>query len=278
MRKFILPIIIALGVFSCTNDGGQESYSGKRKWDNRTGQIEGTNILVYTKVGEDGFYHRSIPASVEALQKLADDNGFNIKVSDDPGLFHDENLKQYHALVFANTNNDVFTTDQQRVALKRYVQAGGGFVGIHIALGTERNWDWYKRMIGGTFDRHPPYQEFSVIVRDSDHPSTRDLPNPWIITDEPYYIKEYNPDVRVLMAHDLSTIEDSRPRPEIFGNEYPSVWCNTFDGGRQWYTGYGHDDHIFGDPLFMQHILGGIKWVIADGLPDYRRAYSTTLD
>ena len=247
------------------------------KWDNRTGKIEGTRLLVYTKVGDDGFVHTSIPAGVRALEKLAREKGFAIDVTRDPSVFNDENLKKYHAIVFNNTNNDVFDNDDQRLAFMRYVQAGGGFVGIHIAIGTERNWKWYKQMSGATFDRHPRYQEMNVNIRDPLHPSARHLPDPWTIKDEPYFLKEYNPDVRVIMTHDLATIEDDREKPEIFGNDYPSVWCNTFDGGRQWYTAYGHDDHIFEDELFIGHILGGIKWVIADGLPDYRNAYSISV-
>jgi type 1 glutamine amidotransferase len=247
------------------------------KWDNRTGEIANTRILVYTRVGDGGFVHNSIPSSVEALKKLAFDRGFTLDISDDPSVFTDDNLKKYHALIFSNTNNDVFNTDMQRVALKRYIQAGGGFVGIHIAIGTERNWEWYKKMTGATFDRHPPYQKMSVNTRDPYHPSSSHLPDPWIIEDEPYFLKEYNPDVRVIMTHDLSSIEDTVEKPLIFGNDYPSVWCNTFDGGRQWYTAYGHAPGIFEDKRFMQHILGGIKWVIADGLPDYRKAYSTSI-
>jgi type 1 glutamine amidotransferase len=246
------------------------------KHDNRIGNVKGSNVLVYTRNGE-GFVHKSIPASVEAFKKLSAESGFKMDVSDDPSVFNDENLKKYHALVFLNTNNDVFDTDEQRLALKRYVQAGGGFVGVHIAIGTERKWTWYKQMIGGTFDRHPPYQDFRVRVLDKSHPSAKHLPDTWEIKDEPYYIKEFNPEVRVLLAHDLTSIEDKREKPTEFGDDYPAVWCNTFDGGRQWYTSFGHDDHIFENPLFMQHILGGIEWVIADGLPDYSKSYSTML-
>lgn len=255
-----------------------DSSSTYGKWDNRAGNIEGINLLVFTRVGEGGFVHKSISGSISAFEKLAEQNGINLDISDDPSVFTDKNLKKYHAIVFANTNNDVFDSPEQKLSLMRYVQAGGGFAGVHIAVGTERNWSWYKKMIGATFDRHPPYQEFSVKVIDGDHPSAVHLPETWVIRDEPYYVKEYNPEVRVLLSHDLSTIEDSREKPEIFGNLYPSVWCNTFDGGRQWYTGYGHDDHIYSDPVFMQHILGGIKWVIADGLPDYSKVRSTSID
>jgi type 1 glutamine amidotransferase len=254
------------------------STAKNSKWDNRTGKVEGINLLVFTRVGDGGFIHKSLPASNKAFEKLAEQNGINLDISEDPAVFTDENLKNYHAIVFANTNTDVFDTPEQKLSFKRYVQAGGGFAGIHIAVGTERNWPWYKKMIGATFDRHPPYQEFSVRVIDADHPSAMHLPEIWEIKDEPYYVKEYNPEVRVILSHDLSTIEDNQDKPEIFGNLYPSVWCSTFDGGRQWYTGYGHDDHIYSDPDFMRHILGGIKWVIADGLPDYSKARSSSID
>lgn len=249
-----------------------EIPSDKRgKWDNRTGEIKGKNLLLFTKVGEGGFVHESIPATIEAFRKLSYVHGFTIDVTDDPSVFNDENLQGYHAVVFANSNNDVFIEENQKRSFMSYVQAGGGVVGIHIAVGTERDWPWFKRMIGATFDRHPPYQKFNVIVVDDKHPSAGHLPRLWTIDDEPYYLKEYNSGVRVILAHDLSSINDNQDKPVVFGNEYPSSWCNTFDGGRQWYTGYGHSGEIYADPLFMQHILGGIEWVIADGLPDYDR-------
>jgi len=248
------------------------------RWDNRTGNVAGTSMLVYTRVGDGGFVHESTPAAVEALKKLAASHGFSLTVTDKPSVFRDETIEKFDAIVFANTNNDVFDSDDQRLALKRYVQAGGGFVGIHIAVGTERDWDWYKKMIGATFDRHPPYQEFHVARIDGSHPSAKHLPDSWVIADEPYYVKEYNPQVRVILAHDLSTITDKTGKPDIFGRYYPSVWCNDFDGGRQWYTGYGHDDHIYSDSSFLKHILGGISWVIASGPPDYRKAYSISIN
>jgi len=58
-------------------------------------------------------------------------------------VFTEENLKQYDALIFSNTNNKVFDTDAQKLALMRYTEAGGGFVGIHSACATERDWHWF---------------------------------------------------------------------------------------------------------------------------------------
>ncbi len=43
------------------------------------------------------------------------------------------------------------------------------------------------------------------------------------------------------------------------GVEHPIAWCQDYDGGRSWYTGMGHTEASFTDPLFLGHILGGIK-------------------
>lgn len=246
------------------------------KYDNRTAKLKGIKVLVYTRNGE-GYVHTSIPAGVKAFELLSEKNDFSIDISDDSEMFTDNVLRHYHAIIFLNTNNDVFTSDDQRVALMRYVQAGGGLMGIHIATGTERNWKWFKQMIGATFDRHPPAQKFTVRVIDNSHPSVSHLPDEWIVEDEPYYVKEFNPGVRVIMINDLNTINDKNEKPEVFGNLYPSAWCNTFDGGRQWYTSLGHFDQIYSDENFLKHLLEGLKWVIVNGKPDYKKAYSQSL-
>ena len=275
IKKLVLSPVIYILIFTLIISSF--SFSPQQgKWDNRTGRLKGTRILVYTRNGE-GFVHKSIPAGVDAMKKLSEENGFHIDISEDPGLFTDQNLGQYHAIVFLNTNNDVFDTDEQRVSFVRYIQAGGGFVGIHIVTGTERNWTWFKQMVGAKFDRHPPSQKFIVKGFDRSHPSVAHLPDEWEVEDEPYYVKEFNPGVRVLMINDLSTIEDKKGKPEVFGNNYPSAWCNTFDGGRQWYTSLGHHDYIYKEPIFLQHVLGGLKWVVVNGKPNYRKASSTAL-
>ena len=103
-------------------------------------------VLVFTRNGE-GYVHDNIAASVAAIKNLCRDNNFKVDISDVPTVFTEENLKQYDALIFSNTNNKVFDTDAQKLALMRYTEAGGGFVGIHSACATERDWFW--QMVGG---------------------------------------------------------------------------------------------------------------------------------
>nr|MCU0393742.1 ThuA domain-containing protein [Thermoflexibacter sp.] len=97
--------------------------------------------------------------------------GFKVDVSDNPTVFSDENLQKYNCLIFTSTNNDVFDTDNQRLAFRRYIESGGGLVGIHAIMGTERNWTWFKQLIGGSFAWHASFQKYKVRVIDHKHPS-----------------------------------------------------------------------------------------------------------
>ncbi|RYG06201.1 MAG: ThuA domain-containing protein [Chitinophagaceae bacterium] len=234
-------------------------------------------VLVYTKNGK-GYVHDNIPFAVEAMRKLGKDNGFKVDVSDDPSVFTEENLGKYNALIFTSTNNEVFDNDSQKVAFMRYVQAGGGFLGIHSVTGTERKWEWFKRLVGGTFVRHAKQQVFAEVVVDKKHPSTVHLPDQWKNNDECYYVTTINPDLHVVLAHDLTTVDDPE-KPLWFGNSYPSAWYHEWDGGRQFYTALGHEGAMYSDPVFMKHILGGLQWVVAGNRkPDFKLATARSSD
>lgn len=246
-------------------------------------RLKNMNVLVYTKNGE-GYVHDNIPNAVLALEKLGQQHQFNVDVSDDPAVFTQENLKQYTMLIFPSTNNDVFNTDDQRLAFRRYMQAGGGFVGIHSVTGTERNWTWFKQMIGGTFSWHAPNQTFDVQIIRPAHPSMKGLPKVWERKDEMYFTKEMYPGIKVLAAHVVSSLDD-RDADKVnefskhFGNLYPSVWYQHFDGGNVWLTTLGHDKESYQDPVFIQHLLQGIEHVAGQSKPlDFRKAYAQSRD
>ncbi|MDH3244921.1 MAG: ThuA domain-containing protein [Saprospiraceae bacterium] len=226
--------------------------------------LAGKKILVYTKNGE-GYVHDNIPTSIRAIQKLGEEFGFMVDASEDPSIFTAEQLKQFDALVFSNTNNDIFGTKEQEEAFQDYVRSGGGFVGLHSASGSERDWPWFWQMLGGKFYRHAPHQEFEVQVLQRDHPSTAHLPASYSTADECYYLNQLNPDIEVLLVANLNTVEDEKMSEypgETFGSTFPLSWCHRFDGGRQWYTALGHDIEHYEDHAFMKHILGGIQWVL----------------
>lgn len=242
-------------------------------------QLKNKQLLVFTKNGK-GYVHDNIASSITAIQKLGKDFSFNVDTTTNSALFTDDNLKKYDAIIFSNSNNDVFDTEDQKVALMRYIQAGGSFMGIHSAVGTERNWKWFKLMIGATFLRHPPLQPFPVYVLDHTHPATKNLPAKWETKDECYYFKEFNPAIKVLLVKDITGIKEAanstNTKPDVFGNRYPAAWCHEFDGGKIWYTSLGHAKEDYSDPVYLSHLIEGLKWLTNKSKRDYKKAYATS--
>lgn len=256
------------------------------------GKLKGSRVLVYTKnqlitkTGK-GYVHDNIASAVACMQKLAAENGFTVDVSDDPAVFVESNLRKYNFLVFTSTNNDVFDNDAQRVAFRRYIEAGGGFVGVHSVTGTERNWKWFKQMLGETFSWHANFQKFSIKKIDPSHPSMEGVPDTWEREDECYFGKELYPGIKVLMAHDVRTLnrtdkkQDSSFQKNIgsFGDYYPAVWYQHFEGGNIWITTLGHTKESYQEPMYVHHLLEGLKFIAGEykGL-DYSKAHATGKD
>jgi type 1 glutamine amidotransferase len=240
-------------------------------------------VLVYTKNGK-GYVHDNIESAAKAIQKLGKEKGFSVVTSDDPSVFTEGNLKQYAFLLFANTNNDVFDTNEQRLAFRRYIEAGGGFVGLHSVLGTERNWTWFKMMIGGSFAWHPKFQSLTVKVIDPTHSSAQNVPPVWTKEDECYFMKEMYPGIKVFLAHDLTSLrkeeeEKIKVNAGSFVRYYPAAWSQTFDGGTIWITTLGHDKKDYADATYLNHIFQGMHFVatrVADR--NDKKAYAREMD
>jgi type 1 glutamine amidotransferase len=190
------------------------------------------------------------------------------------------NWKKVRVLVY--TNNDVFDTDGQRLAFRRYIQAGGGFVGLHSVIGTERNWTWFKMLLGGTFLWHPKFQKYSIKIIDPSHPSMAGLPKVWEKEDECYFTKELYPGTRTIMAHDLSTLnpvetDKIKDAAGSYTALYPAAWYHQFDGGYIWITALGHDKKDYQDPTYVRHVLQGIQYVAGQvSKLDFAKAYAAS--
>jgi len=226
-------------------------------------------VLVYTRNGKTvdgkaGYVHGNIKDSVAALREIGEQNGFAVDASEDPAAFTDANLGQYRVLVFSNTNNQVFDTEEQKAALQKFIRGGGGFVGIHSATGSMRAWPWFAEMLGARFQRHPKLQPFTIKVVDRTHLSTAFLGETWRWDDEFYYQTNLSPAIHILLAGDLTTLTD-KDKPKTADDTYPLAWCHTFEGGRVWYTSLGHKNEHYADPAFRKHLLGGIRWAMGAG-------------
>ncbi|MER6978841.1 ThuA domain-containing protein [Streptomyces carpinensis] len=216
-------------------------------------------VLVFSKV--TNFRHDSIPAGIEAIKKMGAENNFEVEATDDSAAFTDANLSRFQAIVFNNTNStpesgDLLNADQ-RAALQKYIRGGGGWIGLHSASASERDWDWYGGLVGAVFDQHPAIQTGRVKVLDQVHPSTEGLPDLWERTEE-WYNWRVNPTGKV---HTLAQIKQRDGITGLTqGVDHPWSWCQNYDGGRSWFTAGGHDSSAFSEPLFVKHLLGGIEW------------------
>ena len=75
-------------------------------------QSQKTNILVFSKTA--GYRHKSIPAGIKLLTKMAGNNNWDISFSEDSNDFTIDNLSKFDALVFLNTTGDVLNDNQQK--------------------------------------------------------------------------------------------------------------------------------------------------------------------
>ncbi len=225
-------------------------------------------VLVFSKT--KGYRHESIPAGRVALQKLGAENGFEVDTTENAAYFHEDSLKRYRAVVFLSTTGDVLDFQQQN-AFKRFIQAGGGYVGIHAAADTEYDWWWYGKLVGAYFLSHPQQQKAKLFAQPSEV-FKQNLPEPWERFDEWYNYKKISPDINVLVKLDEASYEGGEN-----GDNHPIVWYHDFDGGRSFYTGLGHTHESFEEPEFLQQLLQGIKYAIGERTPDYAKAKDKVL-
>lgn len=213
-------------------------------------------VLVFTKTA--GFRHDSIPAAIQALRDLGAKHGFGVDATEDDTVFTRAGLAHYGAVVFLLTTGDVLD-DTEQAAFESYIRSGGGFVGVHSAADTERDWPWYGRLLGAWSSGHPEIQPATIEVVSPRDASTAGLPARWARTDEWYGFLS-NPrsnGVRVLLKLDEATYQ---PRNWSMGADHPIAWEHEFDGGRAWYTEGGHTRESYAEPLFVAHVLGGIQY------------------
>jgi cytochrome c len=237
-------LVVALG--GCGDQAARPVPAGEQVRD-------GFAVLVFTRT--TGFRHASIGDGVVAIRRLGARHGFAVDATEDPEQFRDAVLRRYRAVVFLSTTGEPLGPAQQ-AALKRWVEGGGGWVGVHAAADAFYNWPWYGELVGAWFRRHPPVQPATVRVTDRDHPSTESLPAKWTRTDE-WYDFRTNPRGRV---HVHATVDESTYQGGGMGNDHPVTWSHEQGRGRAWYTALGHTEASWSEQRFLAHILGGIRW------------------
>ncbi|GAB3558252.1 ThuA domain-containing protein [Spirosoma fluminis] len=220
------------------------------------------NVLVFSKTA--AFRHQSIEAGKKALAKMATEKGFGVSFTEDASQFTESNLKKYNTVVFLSTTGDVLNTEQQS-SFERYIQAGGGYVGIHAATDTEYEWPWYGKLAGAYFLDHPMpnnVQKGKFIVAMKNHWATKGMPDEFERSDEFYSFKDISPKINVVLKIDDKSYTGGK-NPDF----HPMSWYQEYDGGRAFYTAMGHTDETFAEPLFLNHLWAGINYTTGGDSP-----------
>ncbi|MDB5110332.1 MAG: Crp/Fnr family transcriptional regulator [Mucilaginibacter sp.] len=221
-------------------------------------------VLIFSKTGK--YHHESIPNGIKAIRKLGRENHFEVDTTTDSTYFTESKLKKYAAIIFLNTSGNVLDT-VGKTEFKRYIEAGGGYMGIHCASSTEKSWTWYGQLVGAVFSNHPEPQGGVVNVVDHENPAVRQLPSHWSWKDEWYNFKLVPVNVHVLL-----TANEFSYKGGTNGAYHPLAWYHDFDGGRAFYTALGHFPEAYTDPLFVQHILAGIQYAMGNNIKlDYAK-------
>ncbi len=210
------------------------------------------------------YHHDYIPVAKPQFEAMARQHYFELVWAWNTEPF-DGDLSQYAAIVLLNTPATDLD-DTQRANFQQYVRHGGGVVAVHKAFAIARGqWDWYDHLIGRAFRTHPYMQTAMVDVVNHDFPATAALPQRWMWTDEWYeYGPPYSDDLVTLMTVDESSYDPTLIWPgqvaHGMGKTHPVAWYHHFEGGRVFVTALGHLAEAYNDPLYLNHLYGGIYW------------------
>ena len=159
-RRAVRRSVVVAAVAAILVLGGCSSEAQRPAPGTEPGR-DGFAVLVFTRT--TGFRHASIDDGVAAIRRLGTANGFTVDVTQDPERIQDATLKGYRVVVFLSSTGEPLDPTQQ-AALERWVEAGGGWVGVHAAADAFYDWPWYGELVGAWFRRHPSVQRATVHV------------------------------------------------------------------------------------------------------------------
>jgi uncharacterized protein len=154
-------------------------------------------------------------------------------------------------------------------ALVEFVKRGKGLVVYHFSLAAFEGWKEYEELCGGNWrpgaGHHSPRHDFTMTVRDREHPITKGLKASIPIrNDELYANLQWQPreKYRVLATawddHARYGGKAKQPTPGA-GMDQPMLWVHE-PGGRVFVTALGHDVEAVRQAGFIATFVRGAEW------------------
>jgi type 1 glutamine amidotransferase len=177
--------------------------------------------------------------------------------------------------------------EETQKAFVKFVRGGGGLVIVHAADNSFGDWTEYNQMIGiggwgGRNEKSGPYiylndkgklvrdtspgkgghhgsqHEFSIVVRDQDHPITKGMPAEWMHTKDELYDQLRGPGQNMQV---LATAYAS-PKHGGSGRHEPMLMTIKFGKGRVFHTPMGHADYSQECIGFKVSLQRGTEWAV----------------
>ena len=197
------------------------------------------------------------------FRELGAEDNFVFDSTTDWDKLNDKDLKPYRVILWLN---DYPHTPGQRAAFEKYMEHGGGWLGLHIAGYNDEStkWPWLVEFLGGAvfFTNNWPVQPATLTVDDHAHPVTRGLPATYLAPANEWYQWKPSPridkNVRVLVTLDPSNYPIG-VKDVITQGDMPVVWTNT--KYRMVYMNMGHGDRIFADATQNKLFANAILWL-----------------
>ena len=244
-------------------------------------------VLVFSKT--NSFRHtEGIAGGVKALQTITGAQQWGMFHTENGAVFNENDLARFDVVVFLNASGDVLS-DEQESEFQSWLQAGGGWLGIHSAGDDSHSeWQWYTdNLIGAAFTAHimgPQFQNATVVMENQAHPVLLDVPDTWQHEEE-WYSWEQSPRVEGFTI--LASLDEASYNPvqkfmdyerDLRMGDHPVVWANCVGDGRSVYAAMGHKAESFEQPVFRQLILNALSWLIyAEACPFLPEPYDKVM-
>jgi type 1 glutamine amidotransferase len=195
--------------------------------------------------------------------------GFTLDVTADWNDLDAAKLAPYRVVMWVN---HFPRTAAQREGFEKYMEGGGGWLGLHIAGYNDKDtkWPWFLRFYGDAVfcTNNWPIKPAKLVVDDRDHPVTRRLPASFVSPANEWYLWKPSPrlnkDVKVLVTLDPSNYPLGT-KDILTEGDLPVVWTNT--RYRMLYMNMGHGRDIFTSKDQNRLIGDGLLWLGRGGSP-----------
>lgn len=219
-------------------------------------------VLVVTHTA--AFRHSSIALAETTIESLGRSSGlFSVafcRTADDVARqLTPAGLASFDAVVFANTSGNLGIPDLG--AFLGWIAEGHGFAAMHSASDTYHDAPAYLEMLGNEFLNHGTETTVEAIVENNAHPASAPFGARFTVLDEIYrFTRNNRSDVMMLLSLDRYPT-DGLPNAGQPA-DLPLAWARAHGRGRVFYTALGHREDVWQNPLYQQHVLGGIRWAL----------------